>query len=426
MPQGNIPLTRKYSILRESMKAILCSISLFVAAIVPGYAITVTTPASGAQLASPFLLTAKTSTCSSKPAVSMGYSIDSGTTTITPPSFSATVSAAPGAHVLHVKCWGVQVNEDLGVNITIVSATVSTPVFSPVAGTYTSRQSVTLSVATAGATIHYTTNGAAPSASSAVYSGPIPVSATTVIEAIAVAAGKTNSGYARGDYVITPPSTPPVIPQDAIVDGDLQLLDTWKFNHDPGTPGTSVGDSYLVSAPSRSGSARQFGSSYTEEGGEIYSVPYAYDTTSMNFVYDGWVWVEAGSSIANLEMDSNQVTANGQTVIYAFQCSGYSQKWEYSGAGGKWVTSTQPCNVSTWKTNVWHHVQISYSRDNSGNVTYKSVWLDGAEQAINATVPSSFALGWQVGVVQTQFQVDGLGTAGANNIYLDNLTIFRW
>jgi Chitobiase/beta-hexosaminidase C-terminal domain len=408
------------------MKSLLCTLTFFVAAIVPAYAITVKTPASGSRVTSPFQLTASTTTCSSKPAASMGYSIDSGATTITSTSFTAAVSATSGAHILHVKCWGTKVNEDLHVNITVVPSTVSTPVLLPIAGTYKSKQSVTLSDATPGATIYYTTNGAAPTLSSPKYSSPIPISATTVIEAIAVVAGKTTSGFARGDYVITPPSTPPVVPASAIVDGNLQLLDTWHFNHDAGTPGTAVGESGLFSTPSRSGSARQFASSYTNAGGEIYSVSYANDTASSNFLYDGWVWIEAGSSIANLEMDSNQVTSNGETVIYAFQCSGYSKKWEYSGAGAKWVSSSQPCDLSSWQTNVWHHVQISYSRDDSGNVTYKSVWLDGAEQAINATVPSSFALGWQVGVVQTQFQLDGLGTSGANTVYLDNLTISRW
>jgi hypothetical protein len=82
--------------------------------------------------------------------------------------------------------------------------------------------------------------------------------------------------------------------------------------------------------------------------------------------------------------------------------------------------------VANWSKDAWHHVQISYSRDDSGNVTYHSVWLDGAEQVINETVPSSFALGWQVGVVQTQFQMDGLGTSGSSTVYLDNLTISRW
>jgi hypothetical protein len=54
------------------------------------------------------------------------------------------------------------------------------------------------------------------------------------------------------------------------------------------------------------------------------------------------------------------------------------------------------------------------------------VWLDGNQQVINATVPSAFALGWQVGVVQTQFQIDGLGANGSSMVYLDDLTISRW
>lgn len=310
----------------------------------------------------------------------------------------------------------------------------ATPAISPAAGTYSSAQSVTLSDSTTGATIYYTTNGVAPSTSSAIYSGPISVGASEVIEAVAVASNYTDSSLAKANYTITPPSsgtnTPPpsgpVVPSNATAASGLQMLDTWIFNHDAGTPGTAVGATSLVSTPSLSGNARNFASSYTNNGGEIYSLAYAFDTNSMNFLYDGWVWIEAGSSMANLEMDSNQVTANGQTVIYGFQCDGYSLTWDYSGAGGQWVHSTQPCDMSKWQTNAWHHFQIGYSRDDSGNVTYHSVWLDGAEQVIEETVPSSFALGWQVGVVQTQFQIDGVGASGASNLYLDKLTIYRW
>jgi len=323
---------------------------------------------------------------------------------------------------------GCGANHSVASSTTISTpAAAATPIFLPAPGIYMAAQTVTLSVATTGATIYYTADGTAPTTSSTQYTGAIPVSGSEVIEAVAVASGYTNSSLAKAGYVITSPEVSgPVVPTNAIAASDLQALDTWIFNHDPATPGTAVGETSLVSTPSLSANARQFVSSYTNTGGEIYSVAYANDTTSMNFVYDGWVWIEAGSTIANLELDSNQVTDDGQTVIYAFQCSGYSQTWEYSGAGGKWVRSSQPCSVSNWQTNAWHHVQISYSRDDSGNVTYHSVWLDGNEQVINATVPSSFALGWQVGVVQTQFQLDGLGASGGSTVYLDNLTIYRW
>ena len=74
------------------MNRFLCSSFALLAIIAPAHAITVTTPTNGAQVTSPFKLVASTSTCSSKPAVSMGYSIDSGSTTIVPTSFSASVS----------------------------------------------------------------------------------------------------------------------------------------------------------------------------------------------------------------------------------------------------------------------------------------------------------------------------------------------
>jgi hypothetical protein len=72
----------------------------------------------------------------------------------------------------------------------------------PNAGEYATATPVMLSSATNGATIYFTTYGTAPSTASAIYSSAIPVSSTTVVEALAVAAGYTNSGLARADYVI--------------------------------------------------------------------------------------------------------------------------------------------------------------------------------------------------------------------------------
>jgi hypothetical protein len=96
-----------------------------------------------------------------------------------------------------------------------ITPTAATPTFSPVAGTYTSPQSVTISDATAGATIYYTTNGTAPTASSTKYTGAIKVSATETIEAIAVATGTSQSAVATGTYTVA--TTPTVITKAATV-----------------------------------------------------------------------------------------------------------------------------------------------------------------------------------------------------------------
>lgn len=90
--------------------------------------------------------------------------------------------------------------------------TVAIPTASPVAGTYTSTQSVTLSTVTGGATICYTTNGTTPAATtpgtcdvgSTTYSGAITVSVTTTIKALGTLSGDINSGVATFVYTIAP------------------------------------------------------------------------------------------------------------------------------------------------------------------------------------------------------------------------------
>jgi hypothetical protein len=88
---------------------------------------------------------------------------------------------------------------------TITLPKAATPTFTPAAGSYTSVQSVTISDATAGATIYYTTNGSTPTTASTVYSGLIPVNATTTLKAIATAVGFATSAVASATYTITLP-----------------------------------------------------------------------------------------------------------------------------------------------------------------------------------------------------------------------------
>jgi hypothetical protein len=78
------------------------------------------------------------------------------------------------------------------------------PTFSPVAGTYTTAQPVSINDTTAGTTLYYTTDGSTPTTSSTKYSGPITISGNKTLQAIAVASGYAISPAASGAYVIAP------------------------------------------------------------------------------------------------------------------------------------------------------------------------------------------------------------------------------
>jgi Chitobiase/beta-hexosaminidase C-terminal domain/Legume lectin domain len=93
----------------------------------------------------------------------------------------------------------------------------TTPTFSPAAGTYSGAQSVTISDASSGATVYYTTNGTTPTTSSTKYTGPITVSSTETLHAIAVATGDANSAVASAAYTVDSSSPDPPDPANGPV-----------------------------------------------------------------------------------------------------------------------------------------------------------------------------------------------------------------
>lgn len=84
--------------------------------------------------------------------------------------------------------------------------TVATPIFSPGATAFGSPLQVELATATSGASLFYTLDGTAPSASSSPYQAPVTVTATTTINAIAVHPDLDDSAVASATYTLAPTS----------------------------------------------------------------------------------------------------------------------------------------------------------------------------------------------------------------------------
>jgi hypothetical protein len=97
-----------------------------------------------------------------------------------------------------------------GMEFVTGTPTAATPSGAPAPGTFTTAQSITLSTATSGAKICYTTDGSNPTttanncgAGSTPYTTPINVATTTTLKAIATLSGYTDSGIFSGLYTIT-------------------------------------------------------------------------------------------------------------------------------------------------------------------------------------------------------------------------------
>ena len=124
-----------------------------------------------------------------------------------------TVSASETVEALAVAS-GYQNSSVASAVYTINIPVAAIPTCSPAVGSYTSVQNVTLSDNTYGSSIYYTVNGTNPTAGSTLYSGPIVLSSTTTVKAMAVAGGYQNSGVASCAYTINIPvvATPGISP----------------------------------------------------------------------------------------------------------------------------------------------------------------------------------------------------------------------
>ena len=83
-----------------------------------------------------------------------------------------------------------------------VKETVATPAFSIASGAVNSGTSVTISCATDGANIYYTTDGTEPTASSTEYTASISITEAVTLKAIAVKSGMNDSAVASASYTI--------------------------------------------------------------------------------------------------------------------------------------------------------------------------------------------------------------------------------
>jgi len=205
-----------------------------------------------------------------------------------------------------------------------------TPVFSPPMGTYSSSQSVSISNGMTNGSIYYTTDGTTPSTKSTLYSGPINVSATETINAIAVADGYPSSAVASAAYTIALPAA--ASPTFNVAAGTYTSAQTVTINDS--TPGAII--YYTTNGNTPSTSSTQYSTAITVASSEtikaiavaagystspIASVSYTISpppTFSLSASSPALTISPGGSGTVNLTVTPQ----NGFNSAVSFACSG--------------------------------------------------------------------------------------------------------
>jgi N-acetylneuraminic acid mutarotase len=206
------------------------------------------------------------------------------------------------------------------------------PVFSVPAGTYSSAQTVTITDSTANPTIYFTTDGSTPTTKSAVYNGPITVSSSETIAAIATASGYSSSVIAVAAYRLTsttPAATPQISPNSGTYTSvqTISIIDSTPnasiyYTTDGTTPTTA---STLYSGPltvnsSQTIEAIAVANGYANSG--VTSAQYI-----INLPPPGFTFTASSSSLAVKFGGTGTITLtatpqNGFSAPINFSCSG--------------------------------------------------------------------------------------------------------
>ena len=198
------------------------------------------------------------------------------------------------------------------------------PAFDPAPGsTFYPTASVTLSCATEGASIYYTTDGSVPTDSGARYTAPVVLDATTTIKARAYATGKGPSGIVSATYTFKRPVPKPSAFKKSV---EITLATDALAGIPSGVPAlVRLDESAIVGF--------DYGDFTLPNGGDLMF----FDANGTPLPHEVDTWDETGESLVWVKLAST--VENTKIVMYY---------------GNGTVSSEEPEDVWTDYVGVWH------------------------------------------------------------------------
>jgi alpha-tubulin suppressor-like RCC1 family protein len=232
-------------------------------------------------------------------------------------------------------------------------STAGSPTFSPVAGTYTAAQNVTVSSSAYHSTIYYTTDGSTPTTSSSSFpsGGTIAVTQSETLKAIAVGIGYANSAVASAAYSIQPPASAPT------------------FNPAPGTYASS--QTVMLS-------------SATSEATIYYTLDGTTPTTSSSSVYSGGtITVSQSETINAMAVATDYNNSAGASAVYVIQSSAASPTFSLA-AGTYGSPQTVTLSSATAGATIYYTTDGSTPTTSSSSIASGETIAVSQSETVNA------------------------------------------
>lgn len=336
------------------------------------------------------------------------YAWSTGATTatlssLTPGLYGVTVTDAADRVVK--KATYLFAGATMGMPVSLTPPTqVEAPRFTPAAGTYATAPAVTLSSDTAGATIRYTTDGSTPTPTNgAIYGGPITVSSTSAIKAIAYQSGLADSTVALATYFVGVPPAAPTLTVTSTSDRRAALSWTTtaganryelKVSPTSGGPYTSLG-SQTSTAFVHAGLTNGTTYYYVVEAANLYGTsPASAQVTATPFPYPGMIGVLSGftagpaltSSVAATGAFNAQPTWDAAAQEPVGDDPVPHSTTTTTTANRFWVVDFTTNYGQYYITEMWTRYRPSSPGDRTG---FASLWWDDDKDVVNDGVTAS-------------------------------------
>ena len=267
--------------------------------------------------------------------------------------------------------------------------TVATPTFSVVGGTYTSAQTVTISCATSGATIYYTTDGSTPSTESSVYNSALTISETTTVKAIAAKEGMNNSAVASAAYTINLPYSGPdyvrVTSLDYLTDG-AKVIVAARYNL------TATSYYAMTAAVTGKPTGVEF-TSTTSSNGEILPASIVNSESTYSWTVgvtsDGYTFTNANDEVLGYTSSTNFAAGGNNTVWTISRATAGSSAMvaEYEGF---YIINKNNTARGIALNNSYNFGPYDKSNNNaSGYNFYLDIFVQGATPAVDPAITAN-------------------------------------